>query len=92
MRPRSMLFVGHLTGFILIMSGLWWLLGNLSVLEDYRMIVALAALTGLVMNHFRWWHLGKNIEDRIVLVRVNYLVLSNYVVMLLLYVLLDFKQ
>jgi len=92
MRPHSMLFAGHLLGFISIMLGLWWLAGNLAGLQDYKLVIALAAVTGLVMNHFRWWRLGRKIQDMDALDKVNYLVVSNYLVMILLFVLLDFKQ
>ncbi len=90
MLSRSMLCVGHTIGFILLMFGLWWLVENISGLPDYKLVAALAALTGLVMNHYRWWRLGNRIDNREIIQKVNYLVVSNYVILLLLFVLLDF--
>ena len=91
MRPYYMLFACHLLGFFLILCGLWWLALNLAILPDYKLVVALAAVTGLVVNHFRWWFLGRRIEDRGTLAKVNYLIAANYLVMFLLLALLDFK-
>ena len=92
MRPGIMLFFGHLLGCILTLSGLWWLLGNMTSLPDYKLVVALAAVTGLVLNHFRWWRLDSKVQDDDIRVKVNYLIVSNYLIMLLGFVLLNFKR
>ena len=86
---RFMLYVGHMTGFILIMLGLWWVAENISGLPDYKLVAALAALTGLAMNHFRWWRLCNRSDSREIIEKVNHLVISNYVVLLLIFMLLD---
>lgn len=91
MRSNSMVFIGHLMGFILIFVGLWWLIGNIPELSDYKLVIALAAVTGLVLNHFRWWGLSRKVDDRDVLDKVNYLVVSNYLVMMLLFILSGFR-
>ena len=85
-----MLLVSHLLGFLLILFGLWWIAGNMAALPDYKLIVALAAVTGLVLNHFRWWYWGKKVNDRDTLEKVNYLMATNYLVMLLGFVLFRF--
>lgn len=87
-----MLWTGHLTGFIVILFGLWWLSVNISDLPDYKLIAALAAVTGLILNHFRWWRLGKKLENLEIFDNVNYLVVTNYLVFLLLFVLLDLRM
>jgi hypothetical protein len=92
MRPQIMVFVGHLLGGLLILLGLWWLVENMAALPDYKLVVALAAVTGLVLSHFRWWRLGRKIHDDGICVKVNYLIVSNYLIMLLGIVLLDFKR
>ncbi|MBN2242270.1 MAG: hypothetical protein JW793_06230 [Acidobacteria bacterium] len=90
MASRSMIFVCHLVGFVLILAGLSWLALNISGMPDYRLVVALAALTVLVVNHFRWWRLCNILDDREALQKVNHVVIANYLVMLLLFVLLNF--
>ena len=87
-----MLYVCHLVGFVLIIVGLWWLVLNISGLPDYKLVAALAAFTGLVINHFRWWRLCGHVDTTVIIQKVNYIVVSNYVVMLLLFGLLDFKK
>ena len=91
MPSRSMLYVCHLVGFALILSGLWWLAENISGMPDYRLVVALAALTGLVVNHFRWWRMSGRIDNREMIQKVNHVIVSNYLVMLLLFVLLGLR-
>ena len=92
MPSRYMLYVCHLVGFVLIMLGLWWLVQNISGLPDYKLVAALAALTGLVINHFRWWRLCSRVDTREIIQKVNHIIVSNYVVILLLFGLLDFKR
>jgi len=89
MPSRFMLYVGHITGFVIIMFGIWWVMGNISGLPEYKLVAALAALTGLVLNHFRWWRLSSRSENREIIQKMNHLVISNYVVLLLICVLLD---
>ena len=91
MLSRSMLYVCHLIGFALIMLGLWWLAENISGLPDYKLVAALTALTVLVINHFRWWRLCGGVDNREMVQKFNHIIVSNYLVMLLLFVLLDFK-
>jgi len=71
------------------MFGIWWVMGNISGLPEYKLVAALAALTGLVLNHFRWWRLSSRSENREIIQKMNHLVISNYVVLLLICVLLD---
>ncbi|MBN2318971.1 MAG: hypothetical protein JXR49_07835 [Acidobacteria bacterium] len=92
MPSRLMLYVCHLVGFVLIMLGLWWLAENISGLPDYKLVAALAALTGLVVNHFRWWRLCCRVDNREIIQKVNHIIVSNYMVMLLLFVLMGFKN
>jgi hypothetical protein len=92
MRPQIMALVGHLLGGLLALLGIWWLVENMAALPDYKLVVALAAVTGLVLSHFRWWRLGRKIHDEDIGVKVHYLIVSNYLIMLLGIVLLDFKR
>lgn len=92
MPSRSMLYVCHLVGFALIMLGLWWLAVNISALPDYELVAALAALTVLIVNHFHWWRLCGKADNREMVQKFNQIIVSNYLVMLLLFVLLDFKR
>ena len=90
MRSRSMLFISNLLGFMVMLFSLWWIAENIAVLPDYKLIVALAAVTGLVANHFRWWSWGKKVNGNEALEKMSYLVVCNYLVMLLGFVLVDF--
>jgi len=92
MPSRSMLYVCHLVGFTLIMLGLWWLAVNISGLPDYKLVAALAAMTVLVINHFRWWRLCGRVDNRETVQKFNQIIVSNYLVMLLLFFLLDFNR
>ena len=90
MVPRSMIYVCHLVGFVLMILGLSWLASNISGMPDYKLVVALAALTVLAVNHFRWWRLCRISDDRETIRKVNHVIVANYLVMLLLFVLLNF--
>ena len=90
MRSRSMLFISNLLGFMVMLFSLWWIAENIAVLPDYKLIVALAAVTGLVANHFRWWSWGNKVNGNEALEKMSYLVVCNYLVMLLGFVLVDF--
>lgn len=87
---RSMRYVCHIIGFILMLFGFWWLAAHISGLPDYKLVVALTALTVLIISHFRWWRLSSEAEDREIDRKVNHIIVSNYLVMLLLFVLLNF--
>lgn len=92
MVSRSMIYVCHLVGIVLIAVGLWWLAVDISDMSDYKLVVALAALTGLVINHFRWWRLGVMADSPELIQKFNYIFVSNYLVLLLLFILLSFKR
>ncbi len=91
MRPRYMVWTSHFLGLILMLFGLWWLIGHMAGISDYKLVVALAAMTGFVYNHFRWWSHCKKISDSDMLEKFNYLIVSNYVVLLLILVLVDYR-
>jgi hypothetical protein len=90
MRTLSMLVTAHLLGAFLVLFGLWWLIGNMAGLADYKLIVALAALTALTINQFRLWHLRRKIENREILGKVGYFIVTDYLVLLLLLALVNF--
>ena len=89
---RSMIYVCHLVGVVLITVGLWWLAEDISAMPDYQLVVALAAMTGLIINHFRWWRLGIRADSPELIQKFNYIIVSNYLVLLLLFILLSFKR
>jgi hypothetical protein len=90
MRPRYLVLTGHFLAFVLVSFGLRWLLGHISGMPDSKLVVSLAAMTGLVLNHLRWWSLGKRIDDPGTSERINLLMVSNYLVLLLVFVMVDF--
>ena len=61
-------------------------------MPDYKLVVALAAMTGLVFNHLRWRSLSKKVNDPDTLEKVNLLIVSNYLILLLVVVLADFHR
>ncbi len=85
-----MVWTGHFLALVLTGFGLWWLAGHISGLPAYKLVVALAALTGLVFNHIRWSGLGKKVADPDLFERINLLCVANYLVLLLVLVLVDF--
>ena len=92
MRSRYLVWTGHFLGLVLISFGLWWLLGHISSMPDYKLVVEMAAITGLIFNHLRWWSLGKRVDDPDTSEKINLLMVSNYLVLLLLMVMVDFHR
>jgi hypothetical protein len=92
MRLRYLAWTGHFLGIVLISFGLWWIFGHISGLPDYKLVVALAAITGLLFNHLRWWSLGKSVDSPETSEKINLLVVSNYLVLLLLIVMMDIHR
>ncbi len=83
MKHRNMLWIGHLFVLILLGDGAGWLVGNMRGLSETRLLLALAAMTGLILNHCRWWILGNKIEDKQVLDKMDPLILANYCILIL---------
>ena len=92
MRPLPTLIIGHLLGVIVVLFGLWWIVTNISGLPGTMLTVVFAAVTILIMNHIRWWYVGRNLEDSDVLAKMSHIVVSNYIVMVLFLALLVFKS
>lgn len=92
MRSLPMFTVVHLLGIIVVLFGAFWLVTNISGLPEYRLVIALAAISGLVFNHFRWCRLGEKIDDRDMANKVNHVVVANYMVLFLFIALLDFGR
>ncbi len=92
MKGAYMVWMGHLLGIVLIAFALWWLVAHISGMPDYKLVVTLAAMTGLVFNHFRWWKLGRKVSDPDIFEQVNLLLVSNYMVLILILVLVDYRR
>ena len=92
MRPRYLVLTGHFLALVLVSFGLWWFLGHISGMPDYKLVIALAAMTGLIFNHLRWWSLGKRVDDPDTSEKINLLMVSNYLVLLLVFVMIDFYR
>ena len=71
MKHRYMLWTGH--GFVLLLlgEGIGWLVGNIRGMPEFSLLLVLAAMTFLVLNHFRWWALGKNVDDSTTIAKVD---------------------
>jgi hypothetical protein len=87
-----MVWTGHVLGIVLISFALWWLVEHISGMPDYKLVVALAAMTGFVFNHFRWWRLGRKVNVTDIFEQINVLIVSNYVVLLLILMLVDIRR
>jgi len=87
-----MLAVGRFLGILLAAFGVWWIVAHIADMPDSRLVVALAALTILVLNHVRWWRLGTKTGDGDIPEGVDHIVVSNYVVMLLVLVLAELRN
>lgn len=83
MKHRNMIWAGHIFVLILLADGVRWMLENMRALSDYRLLLAMAAMSGLILNHCRWWMLGNKMEDTQVLGKMDTLILSNYCIMVL---------
>jgi len=83
MRSRSVLWTGHLFMLILVINGVSWLVGYIRSLSELNLIFALAAMAGLILNHVRWWTVGKEIADQEILRKIDRLVIGNYFVLVL---------
>lgn len=83
MKHRNMIWAGHVFLLILLADGVRWILENMRALSDYRLLLVMAAMTGLVLNHCRWWILGNRIEDKQFLDKIDPLILANYCIMVL---------
>jgi len=87
-----MLWIGHLFVLILLADGVQWLVGNMRGLSDYRLLLALAAMTGLILNHCRWWILGNKEEDKHILDKIDPFIVANYCILVLVLQLFHFHR
>ncbi len=90
MNHRYMFWTGHVFVLILLGEGIRWLVGNIRGLPEFNLLLVLAAMTVLVLNHFHWWNLGKKIENDATLEKVDGLVLANYCILVFVFGLLSF--
>ena len=91
MKHKYLLWTGHLAAVLLLAGGVWWLMGDASGMPDYKMVIALAAMTALVVNHLRWWNLSREIGDRNILEKVDLLVVANYMIFILAFSLAELR-
>jgi len=92
MKPRYTIWISHFLGLLLIVFGLWWLIGHIAGMPDYKLVLGLAAMTGLVFNHFRWRSLSKKVGDPDMFEKISLLVIANYMVLLLVLMMADYRQ
>lgn len=82
MRHSWTVWTAHFCFFALLTWAFWWTARKLVGLPDYQVVVILAAMTGLAINHFRWWNLTKSIAKETA-ERLNLIMLGSYLIMLL---------
>ena len=91
MSHRYMLWAGHVFVLLLLGEGIRWLVGNIRGMPEFNLLLVLAAMTGLVLNHFRWWNLGRKISDNATLAKIDGLVLANYCILVFVLELSSFR-
>jgi hypothetical protein len=84
MKHKYVLWTGHLLLLILLTNGIRWLAGHIRGMSDLNMLLSLAVMTGLVLNHIRWWKLRNSLERGEVLEKLDLLVIGNYSILVLL--------
>jgi hypothetical protein len=92
MKHRNMLWAGHLFVVILLADGVMWLVANIRGLPDLNLFLALAAMTGLVLNHLRWWFLDKKVDNKEILKKIDPLMVANYCILILVLQLFRFHK
>jgi len=92
MKNRKMLWAGHLFALILLGDGVRWLVGNMRDLSDLNLLIALAAMTGLVLNHCRWWLLSRQTDDKVIFAKIDLLMVANYCIFILVLQLVHFGR
>ena len=92
MKDHFRLWTSHLLGLFLLLLGVWWLMENISGMPDYKLVVALAAMTGFVLNHFRWHKLVKKLDNFDMYKSINALVVSHYLILLFILAMVDFRK
>jgi hypothetical protein len=90
MKHRYMLWAGHLFVLIMLLQGLHWVAANIRSISEYALFLALAAMTGVVLNHSRWWVLSKKMNDEELLGKVDLLMLANYCILIFVLQLIGF--
>lgn len=89
MRPFSMI-AGHILGGVVLALGILWIVIHIAELPDYKLIAILAAMNIMVLNHLRWYRLSGHSEGTNVTAKVNQLVVSNYLILILFCGMLEF--
>ena len=87
---RNMLWAGHLFVLILLGDGARWLIRSIRILPEFSLLLALGAMSLLVVNHIRWWSLAKTVDQSTAL-KIDTLVVANYCVLILLVALENFR-
>ena len=90
MMHRNMLWAGHLFVLILLGDGVRWLVGNIRGLPEFSLLLVLAAMSLLVVNHLRWWSMGKTVDEKTSL-KIDGLVMANYCILVLIVALVNFR-
>ena len=91
MMHRNLLWAGHLFVLILLGDGVRWLIGNIRGLPEFNLLLVLGAMSLLVVNHVRWWSLGKTADESTTL-KIDTLVVANYCVLILLVALVNLRK
>jgi uncharacterized membrane protein YidH (DUF202 family) len=90
MKHRCMLWAGHLFLFTILADGIQWLTQSIRSLSSFGLFIALAAMTILVFNHFRWWTLSKKVDEKEIADKIDVLIVTNYCIFVLALILMSY--
>lgn len=90
MKHRCMLWAGHLFLFVILADGIQWLTQSIRSISSFSLFLALAAMTILALNHFRWWTLSKKVDEKEIADKIDVLMVANYCIFILVLVLASF--
>jgi hypothetical protein len=83
MRHHYLVWTGQFLVIVNTAFGIWWLFNHIHGMPDYRLFLALTAMTGYVLNHFRWRKLRRKMEDPDLLEKFDHFVVVNYSIFLI---------
>ncbi len=91
MRRHYMVWLSNFLAIAVLAFGVWWFMNHMAEMPDYRLLSGLTALTCFAMNHLRWWKLAAKVGDLDLAGKIDYLMVVNYLAIVLALALVDFR-
>ncbi len=92
MRRRYIILTCNFLAFVVFAYGIWMLAVRIPGMPAYKLLSGLIALAGVAWNHFRWRKIARKISDADVAGRIDHLVVVHYLIILLVFMLVDFPR